>query len=178
MKYFIPLGLFIVLVIFLIFGLSNSDHVKEIPSPLINLAIPDFTLPTLMNENKTFSSKEMLGKVWILNVWASWCVSCRAEHEVIKRLVKKEAIDFIGLNYKDERQNGKLWLARLGNPYQLNAFDEIGDVGIDLGVYGVPETFVIDKKGKIRHKYTGPLFDEQVDNDLLPLIKKLQAEVM
>ncbi len=176
MKFFIPLGLFAILVVFLIFGLSNSDHVKDIPSPLINRHAPDFTLNTLRNEQATFSPKMYLGQVWVLNVWASWCASCRAEHEVIKRMIQQYPIDLVGLNYKDSRQDAQLWLSQWGNPYTLIAVDDKGNAGIDWGVYGVPETFVIDKKGNIRKKYTGPLTDEMVKSQLLPLLTQLKME--
>jgi cytochrome c biogenesis protein CcmG/thiol:disulfide interchange protein DsbE len=118
----------------------------------------------------------MLGKVWLLNVWASWCVSCREEHPVLVEFSKQGVVPIIGLNYKDVRQDGNDWLATLGNPYQVSAFDNTGRVGIDFGVYGVPETFVIDKQGVIRDKQTGPVTPEIIQNKLLPLIKKLNAE--
>ncbi len=176
MKYFIPLVIFIGLIILLAFGLSNSDQVKIIPSTLIDKPAPPFNVSKLQKPNETFSPKDMRGKVWILNVWASWCASCRAEHEVIKRLVRQYPVHFIGLNYKDEKQNALLWLSRLGNPYQFNAVDADGDVGIDWGVYGVPESYIIDKKGIIRHKVIGVLTDENVKTTVLPMIKRLEKE--
>lgn len=170
----IPLGIFAVLVVFLAIGLSLKP--REVPSPFIGKPVPEFSLPTLMTKGKSISPQALKGEVWMLNVFASWCVSCRAEHDVLTRFINSENVPVLGLNYKDEPKDAKEWLAALGNPYEHIAVDYKGQVGIDLGVYGVPETFVIDKKGIIRHKSTGPVFDETVRNDLLPLILKLREE--
>lgn len=170
----IPLILFVVLAAFLAIGLGLKP--REVPSPFIGKAVPEFTLPELMHDGKTISPNDLKGQVWMLNVFASWCVSCRAEHEVLSKFIRAEKVPVLGLNYKDEQQDAKEWLAMLGNPYQHIAVDYAGNVGIDLGVYGVPETFVVDKQGIIRHKVTGPVFDETVRDDLLPLILKLREE--
>ena len=170
----IPLGIFAVLVVFLAIGLGLKP--REVPSPFIGKPVPEFTLPKLMAEGENISPQALKGQVWMLNVFASWCVSCRAEHDVLTRFINSEKVPVLGLNYKDEQKDAKAWLAALGNPYEHIAVDYEGQVGIDLGVYGVPETFVIDKKGIIRHKSTGPVFDETVQNDLLPLILKLREE--
>ena len=170
----IPLGIFSVLIVFLAVGLGLKP--REVPSPFIGKPVPEFSLPELMDEGKVIAPEALKGKVWMLNVFASWCVSCRAEHDVLTRFINSEKVPVLGLNYKDEPKDAKEWLAELGNPYQHIAVDYKGQVGIDLGVYGVPETFVIDKKGIIRHKSTGPVFDETVRNDLLPLILKLREE--
>ena len=170
----IPLGIFAVLVVFLAIGLGLKP--RDVPSPFIGKPVPQFSLPKLMAEGKMVSPDDLKGQVWMLNVFASWCVSCRAEHDVLTRLIRSEKLPVLGLNYKDESKDAKEWLAELGNPYQHIAVDLEGQVGIDLGVYGVPETFVIDKKGIIRHKATGPVFDATVRDDLLPLILKLREE--
>jgi len=116
----------------------------------------------------------MAGKVWLLNVWASWCVACREEHPVLVAYSRTDAaVPIIGLNYKDKRDDGLLWLARFGNPYQLSAYDDDGRVGIDYGVYGVPETYLIDKTGRIRFKQNGPVTTEVLEKTLLPLIRSL-----
>ena len=117
----------------------------------------------------------MRGKVWLLNVWASWCVSCRVEHPLLVEMSKRHVVPIVGLNYKDKRDDGKQWLAKLGNPYAVSAFDVDGLVGIDYGVYGVPETFVIDKQGVIRYKQIGPITPEALEKTILPLVKKLEA---
>jgi cytochrome c biogenesis protein CcmG/thiol:disulfide interchange protein DsbE len=170
----IPLVLFVVLVAFLAIGLGLKP--REVPSPFIGKAVPEFELPELMKDGETISPEDLKGQVWVMNVFASWCVACRAEHEVLSKFIRTEKIPVLGLNYKDEPQDAKDWLKALGNPYQHIAVDYAGKVGIDLGVYGVPETFVVDKKGIIRHKVIGPVFDETVRDDLLPLILKLREE--
>ena len=153
-KSVLPLIVFIVLVVFLAVGLKIDP--REVPSPLIGKSVPEFTLPLLKNAEQKFSPAQMQGKVWVLNVWASWCVACRSEHEVLNRLTTKNKINLIGFNYKDNNLEAQRWLQQLGNPYQQVVVDVDGRVGIDWGVYGVPETFVIDKQGIIRHKFTGP----------------------
>jgi cytochrome c biogenesis protein CcmG/thiol:disulfide interchange protein DsbE len=179
MKFFIPLAAFGVLVALLLFGLNNDP--KAIPSPFIGQAAPEFSLPRLYKPDQTISVKEMKGKVWVLNLWASWCVSCRAEHKVLSRLIAKKKVPTIGLNYKDYGtedygEDALQWLATLGNPYYAVAVDTKGMAGIDWGVVGVPETFVMDKKGIVRYKFTGPVYDKAVDEILIPLIDKLRKE--
>ncbi|MCB1754655.1 MAG: DsbE family thiol:disulfide interchange protein [Gammaproteobacteria bacterium] len=149
---------------------------KEVPSPFIGKPTPAFDLPRLYVEGETIGPKDMQGKVWLLNVWASWCVSCRAEHGVITRLIDQTKIEVIGLNYKDAGPDAKRWLAQFGNPYYAVAVDAEGRTGIDWGVYGVPETFLIDKKGIIRLKHIGPVFDTDLSEKLIPLIEQLRAE--
>lgn len=169
-----PLGIFIVLVVFLGIGLNLNP--REVPSPKIDKPAPAFQVPQLHEADKTISHKDMLGKVWLFNVWASWCVSCRAEHPVLVELAKRNVVPIVGLNYKDGRDEGKQWLAQFGNPYVMSAFDADGRVGIDYGVYGVPETFVIDKNGTIRYKHIGPLTQEAVETKVLPLVQELNAK--
>lgn len=170
----IPLFAFLILAVFLGIGLTKDP--RKLPSPFIGKAAPAFTLPQLHNLNNSFSPKEMLGKVWILNVWASWCVSCRAEHEVLNQLINNNTVNLIGLNYKDEVADARRWLGRYGNPYKVSISDIEGIAGIEWGVYGVPETFVIDKKGIVRLKHTGPVTNKDVADEIIPLIKLLENE--
>jgi cytochrome c biogenesis protein CcmG/thiol:disulfide interchange protein DsbE len=170
-RFLLPLGLFLILVVFLGVGLRRDP--REVPSPFIGKPAPDFTLTLLQEPQKAFSPKDMSGKVWLLNVWASWCFACRQEHATLLEFAKSGAVPILGLNYKDTRQDGNDMLSQLGNPYQLSAFDPEGRVGIDYGVTGAPETFVIDKQGVIRLKYVGPITPDVIDEKLLPLIKEL-----
>jgi cytochrome c biogenesis protein CcmG/thiol:disulfide interchange protein DsbE len=172
MKRFLwPLGIFLVLLVFLGVGLRRNP--QEIPSPFIGKPAPAFTLTQLASPQQSFSPRDMQGQVWLLNVWASWCTSCRQEHPVLLDFAKQAGVPIVGLNYKDTRQDGNRWLSQFGNPYQVSAFDADGRVGIDYGVYGVPETFVIDKRGVVRLKLTGPITPGVIKDQLLPLIKEL-----
>ena len=172
-RYLVPLGIFLVLVAFLYRGLSLDP--KLVPSPLVGKPMPAFTLTRLQDPNTTISDTDIKGKVAVLNIWATWCVSCRAEHGALLELAKTGKVDIYGLNYKDERAAAQQWLRQLGDPYVANAFDDTGRVGIDWGVYGAPETFVIDSQGIIRHKHVGPLTAEVVNEQILPLVAKLQT---
>jgi cytochrome c biogenesis protein CcmG, thiol:disulfide interchange protein DsbE len=174
LKYIIPLMLFIVLAVFLALGLKGKPG--EIPSPLLNKPAPAFSAPKLNASNEKLSPADLKGKVWLFNVWASWCVSCRAEHPVINQLAQQQAAIIVGLNYKDDPDAAKKWLETLGNPYNDSVMDADGRIGIDWGVYGVPETFVMDKHGIVRYKHTGPVTEEDVQLIFLPLIAKLQGE--
>ena len=174
LKFIIPLVLFVVRAVFLALGLNLNP--RDIPSPFIDKPAPVFSAPKLTAPTEKLSTTDLKGKVWLFNVWASWCVSCREEHPVLNQLAKQHAVEIIGLNYKDEPDAAKKWLDTLGNPYTVSIMDQDGRIGIDWGVYGVPETFVIDKKGVIRLKYTGPITIEAWQQTLLPLITKLQAE--
>jgi cytochrome c biogenesis protein CcmG/thiol:disulfide interchange protein DsbE len=171
-KFLIPLVLFIVLVVFLAIGLNRDPH--ELPSPLINKPAPAFDIPQLSESNQTFSPAIMKGQVWVLNVWASWCVACREEHPVLVELAKSQMAPIIGLDYKDQRADALAMLARQGNPYLLSAFDANGRVGIDYGVYGVPETYVIDKAGIIRFKHIGPITPAVLNQKIYPLLSELK----
>jgi cytochrome c biogenesis protein CcmG/thiol:disulfide interchange protein DsbE len=173
LKYGIPLVIFAMLVGFFAVGLRRDP--REVPSPFIDKPAPEFKLTELHAADRTFGPDNMRGKVWLLNVWASWCVSCQAEHPLLVDMSKRGAVPIIGLNYKDKREDGLRWLARNGNPYMLSAYDDEGKVGIDYGVYGVPETFVIDKQGVIRYKQIGPITKEALDRKILPLVKKLNG---
>ena len=173
-KSLLPLGLFLVLALLLLWGLGNDP--KEIPSPFIGKPAPAFSLPQLKSEGQNLTVEDMKGQVWILNAWASWCFACRAEHKVVTRLARTNGAVIVGLNYKDEKADALAWLARYGDPYVTSIVDYEGNIGIDYGVYGVPESFVIDKNGIIRHKVIGPITDEIADDILLPMLVKLEAE--
>jgi len=173
-RYLIPLGIFIVLVIFLAIGLGRDPH--EVPSPLINKAAPTFRLPQLKEPSKTFSADDMRGKVWILNVWASWCVSCREEHPLLIEYSKSGAVPIYGLNWKDKREDALAWLEDLGDPYVLSVADLDGRVAIDYGVYGAPETYVIDQGGTIRFKQIGAVTSDVWSEKILPLVQELNRQ--
>ena len=186
-----PLIGFVVLVLLLAVGLNLNP--RDVPSPLIGKPAPSFALPRVDGTEQSFSPQEMLGRVWLLNVWASWCVSCRQEHPVLLEMAKNRGVMLVGLNYKEVRGDGALdsdkitaaaeksmalerasaWLQKHGNPYALSVLDLDGRVGIDYGVYGVPETYIIDKTGVIRMKHTGPISPEVFSVKILPLLTEL-----
>ena len=170
-RYLLPLGVFVLLVLLLGVGLSLNP--REVPSPLIGKPAPQFQLPQLHDPGKTFSPNELLGKVWVLNVWASWCAACRDEHPVLTDFAKSGLAPVFGLNYKDKRDDALAWLKRYGDPYQVSLVDTDGRVGIDYGVYGVPETYVIDKQGVIRYKRIGPVTPQILKEKIVPLITEL-----
>ena len=170
-RYLLPLGVFAALIALLGFGLTLNP--REVPSPLVGKPAPHFELPQLHDGSRKFSGSDLLGRVWLLNVWASWCVTCREEHPVLLDLARSGAVPIYGLNYKDKRDEGIAWLKSLGDPYQLSAYDAQGRVGIDYGVYGVPETYVIDRRGVIRYKRIGPLTPQILKDKVLPLVEQL-----
>ncbi|MES2932750.1 MAG: DsbE family thiol:disulfide interchange protein [Pseudomonadota bacterium] len=170
-RFLIPLGAFSILIIFLGIGLRLKP--QEILSPLIGKPAPAFSLTQLEDGQKNFSPQDMQGKVWLLNVWASWCAPCREELPALLTFSKQAVAPIVGLNYSDARDDGQRWLNQYGNPYQLSAFDANGRIGIDYGVYGVPETFVIDKQGVIRMKHVGPVTADVLQEKILPLIQEL-----
>jgi cytochrome c biogenesis protein CcmG/thiol:disulfide interchange protein DsbE len=172
LRFLVPLAVFAVLVVFLWVGLSRDPH--EVPSPLVGQPAPAFSLVQLADPSKKLGPADMKGQVWLLNVWASWCVSCRVEHPLLVQLGKANIVPVIGLNYKDTTDLGKAWLADHGDPYQVSVVDADGRVGIDWGVYGVPETFVVDKSGVIRYKQIGPITPESLQEKILPLVRELQ----
>jgi cytochrome c biogenesis protein CcmG/thiol:disulfide interchange protein DsbE len=173
LRFLIPLGLFFTLVAFLAAGLKLDP--REVPSPLIDKPAPDFALTQLDAPQQTIRRADLLGKVWMLNVWASWCEACRDEHPHLVEFAKMKAVPIYGLDYKDQRAPAQQWLAERGNPYDASLFDANGRVGIDFGVYGVPETFVIDKQGVIRFKQIGALTPEILADKVLPLLRTLNG---
>jgi cytochrome c biogenesis protein CcmG/thiol:disulfide interchange protein DsbE len=191
-KFLLPLVLFLALVVFLALGLQRDP--REIPSPLIGQPAPAFALKQL-DSDATLGPQEMQGKVWMLNVWASWCVACRDEHPVLVAFARDQSVPIIGLNYKEiqpqdtelaqlpaaqklqaARERARLWLQRHGgNPYQASVMDLDGKVGIQYGVYGVPETYVIDRQGVIRFKHVGAVTPALLKQTVLPLIRRLEG---
>jgi cytochrome c biogenesis protein CcmG/thiol:disulfide interchange protein DsbE len=172
LRFLLPLAVFVGIVVFLWAGLSLNP--REIPSPLVDKPAPEFRLAQLNAPDKTLGTSDMKGQVWLLNVWASWCVSCRVEHPLLNELAKANIVPVIGLNYKDKVAEGRAWLAQNGDPYKLSVVDADGRVGIDWGVYGVPETFVVDKNGVIRYKHIGPVTAEALEKKIIPLVRELQ----
>jgi cytochrome c biogenesis protein CcmG, thiol:disulfide interchange protein DsbE len=173
LKFLIPLAIFAVLAGFLFRGLFLDP--RKVPSPLIDKPAPAFALTRLDRPELTIRRDDMLGKVWMLNVWASWCETCRDEHPYLVEFAKLKAVPIYGLDYKDQREPAQQWLAERGNPYDASLFDVTGRTGIDFGVYGVPETFVIDKKGVIRFKQIGALTPAVLRDEVLPLLRKLNG---
>ena len=173
MKRFLPLGIFLVLAVFLAVGLGLNP--REVPSPLIDKAAPAFRLPQLQDPAQTLGTDDLKGRVWILNVWASWCVACLDEHPILVEFSKQNVLPIYGLNYKDKREDALAWLGKHGNPYTLSIQDPDGRVGIDYGVYGVPETYVIDGKGVIRYKRIGPVTVQILQDKILPLVRQLRG---
>lgn len=171
--YLLPLATFLVVAVFLLRGLWLNP--REVPSPFIDKPAPMFSLAQLAQPDAKFSPADMKGQVWLLNVWASWCVSCRVEHPVLNDMSRKGIVPIVGLNYKDQRADATKWLGQHGDPYLFSVWDIDGKVGIDYGVYGAPETFVIDKQGIIRHKHIGPVTPEALEKTILPLLAKLNA---
>lgn len=170
-RFLIPFALFAVLIYFFFVGLSLNP--REIPSPLVNKPAPPFNLPQLHEPSKNLGVEDMRGKVWIFNVWASWCVSCREEHPLWVAFARNNSLPIVGLNYKDKRPEALNWLLQLGNPYVVSVMDSEGRTGIDYGVYGVPETYVIDRQGIIRMKHIGPINEVVLQAKILPMVKEL-----
>lgn len=174
MRFILPLVIFLVLSSFLYVGLSLDP--REVPSPLIGKTAPAFSLPLLQDPNKQFAAQDMKGQVWLLNVWASWCTACKDEHPVLMDLAQRNVVPILGLNYKDKREEGEAVLRKSGDPYLLTVFDADGKIGFDYGVYGVPETYVIDKQGIIRDKLIGAVNPKNLRERILPLVEELKKK--
>jgi cytochrome c biogenesis protein CcmG, thiol:disulfide interchange protein DsbE len=172
-RFLIPLAVFVVLVAFLAIGLKLNP--REVPSPLIDKPAPGFQLSRLDDPAQSVKLEDLRGQVWLLNVWASWCVACVQEHPVLVEFSRTKTVPIYGLNYKDKPNAAAAWLGQHGNPYTMSIVDADGRVGIDYGVYGVPETFVIDKQGVIRYKHIGPVTPDVLKDTIIPLVRKLQA---
>jgi cytochrome c biogenesis protein CcmG/thiol:disulfide interchange protein DsbE len=172
LRYLIPLGIFLVLVAFFAIGLKLDP--REVPSPLIDKQAPAFEVVQLHEPDKLIGTEQLRGQVWLLNVWASWCVACRSEHPHLVELARQNLVPIYGLNYKDERDDALRWLQQFGDPYMVSAHDLDGRVGLNYGVYGVPETFLIDKEGVIRYKHIGPVDPDVINNTIMPMVRELQ----
>ena len=173
LKFLVPLAVFGLLVVVFLRGLQLDP--SEVPSPLIGKPAPIFQLPALRDAERKVSNEDLKGKVSLVNVWATWCVGCRQEHAALLAIHKTGSVPIIGLNYKDERDSALSWLERLGDPYLFNAFDADGQVAIDWGVYGAPETFLVDAEGIVRYKHIGPMTLAIFESRILPLVRQLQA---
>jgi cytochrome c biogenesis protein CcmG/thiol:disulfide interchange protein DsbE len=169
-KFIIPLVAFVLIGALLWKGLSLNP--KHIPSPLIGKPLSEFSLARVHQPGKSVAPKDLYGRVYLLNVWASWCVACREEHPLLMEIQRSQLIPLIGLNYKDKRGDALGFLAGMGDPYEMSLSDTNGRVGIDLGVYGVPETFVIDKQGVIRYKHIGPIDEEALRTKIMPVVRQ------
>jgi len=174
-RFALPVAFFLLVIIFVI-GLQRDP--REIPSPFINKPAPAFSLPELYNANLILDNNLLNDRVTLVNIFASWCAACHEEHPLLFKLNESNNIQLIGFNYKDENDDAKAWLEKLGNPYDVIAFDYSGKTGINWGVYGVPETFLIDKKGIVRYKHIGPITEADIKTQLIPLIKQLNAETI
>ena len=172
LRYLLPLGIFFALVFLFIFGLKNDP--SYVPSPLIDKPAPAFSLPSLKMPEQTISNSDLHGKVSLINVWASWCAACKVEHPILVKASTENELKLYGLNYKDTREAALNWLKQYKDPYIKSAFDQSGKVGIDYGVYGVPETFVIDKDGIIRYKHVGPVSMDDLNNIIMPMVNELE----
>ena len=172
LKFFIPVIIFFGVGIFLFLGLELDP--SAMPSALIDKNVPSFSLPELLDESRVVTEKDLLGKVALVNVWATWCVSCRVEHQYLNQISRDYKIAIYGVNYKDDSKSAREWLQKYQNPYAFNIVDAKGTLGLDLGVYGAPETYVIDKTGVIRHKRVGVIDMRVWNEELKPLIDQLQ----
>lgn len=171
MRYLVPLAAFVALLVLLAVGLKLDP--RRIPSALIDKPAPFFALSELADPTRQITKTDLLGRPLLLNVWASWCSACRVEHPLLVELAQTKGVEIVGLNYKDTRADAAAWLERHGNPYRRSIYDPDGKLGLDLGVYGVPETFVLDADGVIRYKQVGPLTAEIWANEVAPLLAKL-----
>jgi cytochrome c biogenesis protein CcmG/thiol:disulfide interchange protein DsbE len=179
MNRLLPFFGFLLLVALLGFGIWwNTQHdQREVPSPLINKPAPAFVLPTLDDPDKTVSKTSMLGKPYLINVFASWCFACGEEHPVLMSEAQQLGVQLVGYNYKDIPDEAKGWLAKHGNPYSMIIADRDGRTAIDFGVYGAPESFLVDSQGVIRYKRIGPLTPDVIEKELKPAIAALAKEV-
>lgn len=173
LRFLLPLAGFALLLVLLGVGLGLNP--REVPSPLIGKPAPAFTLARLDDASQSLGLADLRGRVWMLNVWASWCAPCRQEHPLVQDIARRKLVPVVGLNYKDKRSAATQWLAEMGNPYQETLFDGDGRVGIDFGVYGVPETFIIDQQGIVRMKHIGPLTPEVIRSQIEPLLRQLNG---
>jgi cytochrome c biogenesis protein CcmG, thiol:disulfide interchange protein DsbE len=169
-KFLLPFAAFVALVVLFAFGLSPSRDIHALPSPLIGKPAPEFTLSDVMDASRTVSNTTLKGQVYVLNVWATWCVPCRQEHAELLAIAGRNAVPIIGLNYRDQREKAKQFLEQLGNPYSAVAFDSTGRTAIEWGVYGAPETYLVNAKGEVIYKFITPITEEVWEKEFLPRI--------
>ena len=170
LRFIIPIGLFATLAVFLFIGLSRDK--ETLPSPLIGKPAPQFELPRVEDPSQKIASREFVGRPYVVNIWGSWCFACRDEHPVLMELARRNEVPLVGLNWRDELPLAQQWLKQFGNPYVATAFDPKGDVGIDYGAYGAPETYLVDARGIIVFKYVSPVTIEVWEREFLPRIKQ------
>ncbi|WP_454763872.1 DsbE family thiol:disulfide interchange protein [Cupriavidus campinensis] len=173
-RFLLPLAVFVALAAALAAGLRHDP--RDLPSAMIGKPAPAFRLPLLAPPDRTLAATDMRGKVWLLNVWASWCAACRTEHPVLVDFAGASQVPVYGLNYKDQPDAARDWLRRMGDPYVASLVDADGKAGIDLGVYGVPETYVIDRAGVVRYRQVGPVTPQVLEQKILPLLRALERE--
>jgi len=171
-RYYAPLAIFAAIAVFLGIGLTLDN--EEVPSPLIGEPVPSFEIATVRQPERSMAPADFDGQVWLLNVWATWCAACKQEHPVLMRAAREHGLTLVGLDYKDERAKAIEWLDRRGDPYVVSGFDPEGRVGLDLGVYGAPETYIIDAEGVVRYKHIGPISPKALREDILPRVRDLR----
>jgi cytochrome c biogenesis protein CcmG/thiol:disulfide interchange protein DsbE len=176
MSRLVPLLAFVALAILLAFGLRNADQKGDLPSPLIGRTLPAFDLPTLFEPERRVTSTDLRGQPWLVNFWASWCVTCRVEHPVITELARSGAVQVVGFNFRDEPADARAWLSRFGDPYAFHLSDLDGRVSIDFGVYAAPESFLVDPEGIIVFKQLGALTEEVVRDEILPRLAAMAGD--
>jgi cytochrome c biogenesis protein CcmG, thiol:disulfide interchange protein DsbE len=169
-KFLLPFAAFIALTVLFAFGLNPSRDIHALPSPLIGKPAPTFTLTDVLDSARPVSNAGLNGQVYVLNVWATWCVACREEHEALLAISQQHAVPILGLDWKDQRDSAKQWLEQLGNPYQAVAFDSDGRTAINWGVYGAPETYLVDRQGRVIYKYISPMTQQVWEREFLPRI--------
>jgi len=169
-KFLLPFAAFVALVVLFAFGLNPKRDIHALPSPLIGKPAPEFALTDVLDASRVVSNATLKGQVYILNVWGTWCVACREEHEALLEIAQQHAVPIIGLDWKDERARAKQWLEQLGNPYQAVAFDHDGRTAIEWGVYGAPETYLVDRQGRVIYKFISPITRQVWDHEFLPRI--------
>jgi cytochrome c biogenesis protein CcmG/thiol:disulfide interchange protein DsbE len=173
-KFLLPFAAFVALALLFAFGLNPKRDIHALPSPLIGKPAPQFALTDVLDAERVVSNSGLQGQVYVLNVWATWCVPCREEHESLLAISQTHLVPLIGLDWKDNRERSKLWLQQLGNPYQAVAFDGDGRAAIDWGVYGAPETYLIGKDGKVLFKFISPMTQQIWDEEFVPRIEAAQ----
>ena len=173
LRFVLPVAVFAVVAVALGVGLTLDP--KRVPSPLIDKPVPEFSLPPVTEEGEGLASTDLQGQVTLVNFFASWCVSCQVEHPLLNRLTEEDIVPVYGINWKDEPANALRWIKALGDPYARKGSDVSGRVGIDWGVYGLPESYLIDRHGRIAYKHIGPITERDLDNTILPLIERLRG---
>jgi len=170
-KFLLPMGAFVALAVLFAFGLNPNRDIHALPSPLIGKPAPLFNLTDVMDPARTVSNAALKGQVYVLNVWGTWCVACRQEHEALLDIARQNVLPIVGLDYMDQREKAQQWLTQLGNPYAAVGFDTDGRTAIDWGVYGAPETFLVDGQGRVIYKFISPMTPEVWQHDFLPRIQ-------